>query len=504
MHTHFPLSPWAFPPELAILTVGEMTRADQAAARAGTPTLDLMEAAGTAVARLVQIRWPRRPVAVLCGPGNNGGDGFVVARLLAEAGWPVRLALFGDEKLLKGDAAVNARRWRVVGGVAAGSASILADKPLVIDALFGAGLNRALDGAARDAVDRINAENLACIAVDVPSGVNGDTGEIMGAAPVCTATVTFFRPKPAHFLYPAKAHCGDLTVADIGIPAAVLAEIAPRTVHNTPALWALPRPSWRDHKYARGSLIVVGGGEMTGAARLAGRAARRIGAGMLTFAVPPAAADIYAIAEAGALIRRIAAPADMDRLLGDSRHRGVLIGPGLGRGPEVCAAVLRVLASDKAVVLDADALSSFEDAPEPLFTAITARAAPVVMTPHTGEFSRLFATCGQMAAGQGKLMNARAAAQASGAVVVLKGPDTVVAAPDGRAALCDNAPPWLASGGTGDVLAGMVAGLLVQGMGGFEAACAGVWLHGAAGGACGRGLIAEDLPEALPNMLKSL
>lgn len=498
MHTRSPLSP--FPPELAILTVGEMARADQAAARAGTPTLDLMEAAGTAVAKLAQTRWARRPVAVLCGPGNNGGDGFVVARLLAAAGWPVRLALFGEEHALKGDAAVNARRWRTIGDIEAGTGSILADKPSVIDALFGAGLDRALEGAARDAVDRINAENLACIAVDVPSGVNGDTGEIMGAAPVCAVTVTFFRPKPAHFLYPAKAHCGDVTVADIGIPATVLAEIAPRTARNTPALWALPRPSWRDHKYARGSVIVVGGGEMTGAARLAGRAARRIGAGMLTFAVPPAAADIYAIAEAGALIQRIAAPADMDRVLGDSRHKGVLIGPGLGRGPEACAAVLRVLASDKAVVLDADALSSFAGVPEPLFAAIKARAAPVVITPHTGEFSRLFGD----PAGQGKLKLARTAAQASGAFVVLKGPDTVIAAPDGRAALSDNAPPWLASGGTGDVLAGMVAGLLVQGMGGFEAACAGVWLHGAAGVACGRGLIAEDLPEALPNILKSL
>jgi hydroxyethylthiazole kinase-like uncharacterized protein yjeF len=498
-----------FPSESAILTVAEMAAADQAAARAGIPTLELMEAAGAAVAACAHSRWGRRPVVVLCGPGNNGGDGFVAARLLAGAGWPVRLALLGEESALTGDAAFNARSWRGVGEIAPWSDDILAGQPLVIDALFGVGLNRPLDGAARRAAERITAENLACIAVDVPSGVNGDSGEIMGAAPTCAATVTFFRPKPAHVLYPAKALCGDIMVVDIGIPESVLTALAPRTAHNDPALWALPAPHWGDHKYTRGSAVIVGGAEMTGAARLAGRAARRIGAGLLTFAVPPAAADIYAIAEAGALIQRIAAPSDLDRLLDDPRHTGVLIGPGLGRGEGPCAAVLQVLASDKAVVLDADALSSFAQDPGRLFAAIKARGAPVVMTPHAGEFAHLFATSiKEGAAGRGKLAHARAAAQISGAVVVLKGPDTVIAAPDGRAVISDNGPPWLATGGTGDVLAGFVVGLLAQGMAqsmdGLHAACAAVWLHGAAGAACGRGLIAEDLPEALPNLLKSL
>ena len=484
----------SLPPKLAILTIAEMAAADQAAARAGTPTLDLMEAAGAAVAGLVQARWNRRPVAVLCGPGNNGGDGYVAARLLAEAGWPVRVTRFGEPP--KGDAAVNAKRWP--GEVAVGSGAALADNPLVIDALFGAGLNRPLDGDALRCIERITEEKLVCVAVDVPSGVNGDTGEIMGAAPSCAATVTFFRPKPAHFLYPSKALCGDVTVADIGISDTVLTAIAPRCVHNTPALWALPRPSWRDHKYSRGSVVVVGG-EMTGAARLAGRAARRIGAGLLTFAVPSASADIYAVAEAGALITRIDGAGDLDRVVADPRHKAVLIGPGLGRGPQACAMVLRVLDSDKAAVLDADALSCFSGDGAPLFAAIRNRARPVVMTPHGGEFSRLFG-----ASGQGKLAAARAAAATSGAVMVLKGPDTVIAGEGGLAAISDNAPPWLASGGTGDVLAGMVAGLLAQGMDAFDAACAGAWLQGAAGSACGRGLIAEDLPEALPNLLKSL
>ena len=494
----------SFSHALAILTVAEMAAADTAAAQAGTPTLELMEAAGVAVAQAIQLRWGRRAVVVLCGPGNNGGDGFVAARLLRQAGWPVSVALFGEESALKGDAAPNAKRWRALGDIGPGSAACLEGQPLVIDALFGAGLNRPLEGAAHAAIERMSSEALLCVAIDVPSGVNGDSGEIMGAAPLCAATVTFFRPKPAHFLYPAKALCGEVIVADIGIPDAALDQIAPRCVHNTPALWSVPAPTWRDHKYARGSVIVVGGPEMTGAARLAGRAARRIGAGLLTYAVPRVAADIYAVSEPGALILRMDEGGAFAAALEDPRHNVVVIGPGLGRGPEACTAVLHVLASDKAVVLDADALSAFAGDGAALFAAIQNRAAPVVMTPHGGEFRRLFG-----AQGMDKLAAARAAAVTSGAIVVLKGPDTVIAGPaieeaGGQAAITSNAPPWLATGGTGDVLAGMIAGLLAQGMAGFEAACAGVWLHGAAGAACGRGLLAEDLPEALPNLLKSL
>lgn len=483
-----------------------MAAADRAAATGGVPTLALMEAAGAAVATCIKDRWSRRPVMVLAGPGNNGGDGFAAARLLAQDGWPVRVALFGDEAALTGDAGVNAKKWQ--GGTIPGTADALDGAPLVIDALFGAGLNRAIGGAAKAAIDRINRERLDCVAVDVPSGVAGDTGEILGGetlgcAPQCAATVSFFRPKPAHFLYPGKALCGDIRIADIGIPNAVLGEIAPRIAHNAPGLWSLPRPDWRDHKYARGSVVVVGGGVMTGAARLAGRAARRIGAGLLTYAVPPPAASIYAIAEAGALIARVKTPAELARLLGDPRHAAVAIGPGLGRGAAAVAQVRKVLAAPQAVVLDADALSCFEGKPDTLFKLTRNRTAPVVMTPHTGEFRRLFGE-GQRAEKGGKIAATRAAAKASGAIMVLKGPDTVVADPSGRAALSDNAPPWLASGGTGDVLAGMIAGLLAQDMAGFDAACAGVWLHGAVGKACGRGLIAEDLPEALPNLLKSL
>ncbi len=478
-----------------------MYAADKAAIAAGVNGLMLMEAAGAAVARVIEARWPRGPVAVLCGPGNNGGDGFVIARLLAEKGWPVRVALFGSADALKGDAAVNAGRWR--GTVQPLAADILDGASVVVDALFGAGLKRALDGAARDVVTAINLRGAPCVAVDMPSGVDGDSGGILGegagVAPRCAATVTFFRPKPAHLLYPARDLCGDLTVADIGIPESVLTEIAPTVAHNTPALWTLPAYRWSDHKYDRGYAVVIGGGVMTGAARLAARAARRAGAGLLRLAAPARAGPLYAADMPGAFVQALDTEGDLAELLSDPRRNGVLIGPGAGVGGETRARVLAILASGKAAVLDADALTSFADAPGPLLAAIRAARAPVVLTPHDGEFGRIF-----KAAAGSRLARARAAAAESGAIVVLKGADTVVAAPDGRAAITANAPPWLATGGTGDVLAGLVLGLLVQKMPAWEAACAAVWLHGEAGRTLGRGLIAEDLPEALPPVLAAL
>ena len=493
------------PPDLAVLSVAEMYAADKAAEAAGVATIDLMEAAGAAIARVVQGRWKPQSVAVLCGPGYNGGDGFVVARHLADAGWDVRLALLGTVADLRGDAAVNAKRWR--GQVLPLTPAVLDGRPLVIDALFGAGLSRGLSGAARDVVARINEDHLTCIAVDVPSGVHGDSGEVLkspddGAeiAPRCVASVTFFRPKPGHLLFPGRALCGDVTVADIGIPASVLDTIAPQTACNVPALWALPAPGWSDHKYHRGHAVVIGGGRMTGAARLAARAARRAGAGLLTLGVPSAAIPIYAGDAPGAFVQPADTAEEFDALLADPRRNGVLIGPGCGVGTETSVRVLKILSTDRAVVLDADALTSFQDDPAQLFKAIKRRSAPVVMTPHDGEFGRLFPA---IKAG-GKLARAREASAASGAIVVFKGADSVIAAPDGRAAITSNAPPWLATGGSGDVLAGFIVGLLVQGMAGWQAACAAVWLHGAAAAHLGRGLIAEDLPEALPKVLESL
>ena len=490
----------------AVLSVAEMYAADKAAEAGGVASLHLMEAAGAAVVQVLRARWAPQPVVVLCGPGNNGGDGFVVARLLSEAGWTVRLALLGHSGELGVDAAANAKRWQ--GPVLPLAPSVLDHKPLVVDAIFGAGLTRGLSGAARAVVERINAESLTCVAVDVPSGLAGDTGIVLAnadegsaVAPRCAATVTFFRPKPGHLLFPGRELCGEVTIADIGIPDNVLDAIAPKTVRNAPGLWTLPQPRWSDHKYVRGHAVVVGGGTMTGAARLAARAARRAGAGLLTLAVPTASVPIYAIDAAGAFVLPVDTTLDLDTVLADPRRNAVLIGPGCGVGTETVVRVLNILATDRPVVLDADALTSFQDDPGKLFRAIKRRRAPVIMTPHNGEYARLFKSAPESA---GKLARARMAAEISGAVVVLKGADTIIAVSDGRAAIADNAPPWLATGGSGDVLAGFILGLLAQGMPAWEAACAGVWLHGAAAQRLGRGLIAEDLPEVLPKVLDSL
>ncbi len=489
--------------ELAILTVAEMSAADRLAVEAGIRSLTLMETAGGVVTAAITARFPPQPVAILCGPGNNGGDGYVIARHLHEIGWPVRVCQLPGE--MSPDAAANnAERWRALNGIVVpfGLAG-LDGASLIVDALFGAGLSRPLGPEVRAVVRAINQANLPCVAVDVPSGVFGDSGEILGGgdedgAPRCVATVTFFRPKPAHLLYPGRALCGHLTVADIGIPPRVLETIRPQAWHNTPLMWHLPQPSWSDHKYTRGHALVVGGGAVTGAARLAARAARRVGAGLLTLAVPEAAVPIYAASEPGCLILK-RPDNDLAAALADERRNALLLGPGLGIGAATRHMVSQVLASGRSTVLDADALTSFAEAPAELFKQIRARSAPTVLTPHGGEFARLFGS-----GTGGKLVNARRAAELSGATVIFKGPDTVVAQPDGRAAIATNAPPWLATGGSGDVLAGLVLGLLAQGRDADTAANAAVWLLGAAAEALGRGLVAEDLPEALPGVLASI
>jgi NAD(P)H-hydrate epimerase len=482
-------------PALALLTVNEMYRADRAAAALGNPGERLMANAGAAIAREVCARWSPRPVAVLCGPGNNGGDGFVVARLLADAGWPVRLALLGPRSALKGDAARHAGRWS--GAVEALAPDALDGAALVIDALFGAGLARPLEGAALAMVEAVKARRLDSVAVDVPSGVQGDSGAVLGDAIPARLTVTFFRRKPGHLLLPGRVLAGEVVVADIGIPESVLDDIAPRQFENDPALW---RDAWRwpqpgDHKYTRGHVVIAGGAHMTGAARLAARAAMRVGAGMATIATPPEALPIYAAAMPGVLTVPIARRADFGHMLDDARKRAILVGPGNGVSDTTRAHVLAALATRRPVVLDADALTVFEGAADALGSAIRG---PCVLTPHEGEFARLFDPAGD------KLTRARRAAAATGAVVLLKGADTVVAAPDGRAVIGTNAPPELATAGAGDVLAGIILGLLGQGMPTFAAAAAAVWLHGAAAASFGPGLIAEDLPDLLPRVLREL
>jgi NAD(P)H-hydrate epimerase len=468
-----------------------MGEADRLTLAAGISEIALMENAGRPVAHEIQRGWTAQPVVVLCGPGSNGGDGFVAARHLAHEGWPVRVALLGPLERLRGAAAHHAALWH--GPVEALGPHVLEGSELVVDAIFGAGLHRAPEGAAAQTLAAAAALGRTLIAVDVPSGLMGDTGVNLGAV-AAQLTVTCFRKKPGHLLLPGRALCGRLVVAHIGTPVTALEDIDPDTFENDPALWAhaLPRLTIEGNKYSRGHALAVGGYPVTGAARMAARAAARSGAGLTTIAVPKMALPIYATALTSIMVAPIASSAQFERLLADPRYTALLIGPGAGTNAAVRARVLQMLASGRATVLDADALTVFQADPGALFRAI---AGPCVLTPHEGEFARLFDPAGD------KLARCRAAARRSRAVVVLKGCDTVIAAPDGRAIINANAPPTLATAGAGDVLGGIVLGLLAQGMEPFLAAAAAVWLHGAAASAFGPGLLAEDLPDRLPALL---
>jgi hydroxyethylthiazole kinase-like uncharacterized protein yjeF len=487
---------------LELLTAEQMSAADSLAVKHGVPSLTLMENAGVAVAdvarRLVK---PGARVAVLCGPGNNGGDGFVAARFLKRASYDVRLYLIGPRDALKGDAAEKARWFD--GPIREMSPDAVESMHLVIDAMFGAGLSRPLSGIAAEMAEAVNAARVPVLAVDVPSGLDGTTGTAAGPVIEAGHTITFFRRKPGHLLMPGRALCGEVTVAQIGIPPEVLAEIAPKTWVNAPGLW-LPLYRWPElagHKYRRGHAVAVSGlAHQTGAARLAARGALRIGAGLVTVASPLYAVAVNASHLTAIMLKPFEGAEGLADILSDERKNAVMLGPGAGVGEATADLVGAALESGAAVVLDADALTSFEGAVGDLASMIVQRPSrPVVMTPHDGEFQRLFGD-----RDGSRLERARAAASRSGAVIVLKGPDTVIASPDGRAAINDNAPPSLATAGSGDVLAGFVTGLLAQGMPPFEAACAAVWLHGECAATFGPGLIAEDLPETLPRVLQRL
>jgi hydroxyethylthiazole kinase-like uncharacterized protein yjeF len=505
-----PLTPPAAPEEeeedqsdLVLLTPSEMAEADRWAIANGTAALDLMERAGAAVAAAAERHAPAGGrIAVLCGPGNNGGDGFVVARLLQEAGYQVGVVLVGVRDALKGDAATMAQKW--TGPVNDVTRDFGNGADLIIDALFGAGLDRPVEGQAAEAIDGANESGVPILAVDLPSGIDGATGAILGRAIMARETVTFFRRKPGHLLFPGRIHAGTVTLADIGIDRDCLRTIRPKAFHNNRSLWlpALPVPSPDGHKYHRGHALVVSGPLTgTGAARLAARAALRAGAGLVTLASPADAIVVNAAQLTAIMLIRLYEAEGLAEILADRRKNAVVLGPALGVGAPTAALVSAALGSDAAVVIDADGLTSFADEPEALFAVVRNRNAAVVLTPHDGEFARLFPQFAQLPS---KLERARQAAAHSGAIVVLKGPDTVVAAPDGFATIADNAPPYLATAGAGDVLAGIIGGLLAQDMSPFEAAIAAVWLHGAAAAAFGPGLISEDLPDMLPTVLSPL
>ncbi|MBB4016098.1 hydroxyethylthiazole kinase-like uncharacterized protein yjeF [Chelatococcus caeni] len=492
---------------LELLTCAEMAAADGRTIAGGTPGIVLMERAGQAVAERVLARaaGPRR-IAVLCGPGNNGGDGFVVARLLAAAGHDVAVHALVPPDRLTGDAAEAARGWE---GEILPLAGWRADGvDIVVDAMFGAGLARDIAAPLDAVIAAVNAAGAHVVAVDVPSGIDGDTGAVRGCAIQADETVTFARRKPGHLLMPGRGHCGPVHVADIGITDATVAGLDVRTAANAPGLWRgeLPRPDAAGHKYKRGHLVVASGGPArTGAARLAARAGLRAGAGLVTVASPPSAVAVNAAQLTAVMVRAVDGAEGLADLLSDARFSALVLGPALGIGEETRRMVEVAAAARRHLVLDADALTSFSNNLAGLWQVVTSAApAGIVLTPHEGEFARLFGEAEGVAQARSKLERARAAAAASGAVVVLKGPDTVIAAPDGRAAINENAPPWLATAGTGDVLAGIIGGLMAQEMPAFAAACAGVWMHGAAATAFGPGLIAEDLPEMLPQVWRTL
>ncbi len=466
----------------ALLTPIQMGQADSAAAQRGHPGPVLMDAAGRAVARAIQRHTRRCRVLVLAGPGNNGGDGYVAARLLAQDGWPVRLAALAPPRP-GSDAAGAARRW--TGRTVPFSPEEAARADLVIDAVFGAGLTRKVTGLVAETLQAAG----RIVAIDVPSGLDGATGQPLGFAPRAELTVTFFRLKPGHLLQPGRDLCGHIELADIGIPDAVLDDIgilgtafstiAPATFANLPTLWRLPALTTDSHKYTRGHVTVIGGATMTGAARLAAEAARRAGAGMVTIAAR-GAAETYRSGEPGLLVTEAA----IATLLNDERRKVWVCGPGLG--PDDARSIFPALiAANRTVVGDADVFSAFAGNPDALKGA-------AVLTPHAGEFARVFG-----APANDRLSAAREAARRTGAVVLLKGPDTIIAAPDGRAAINLSAPPWLATAGAGDVLAGIIAGLLARGMQAWEAAAAAAYLHGRAARVAGPGLVVEDLLPAL-------
>ena len=460
----------------ALFTPGEMGEADRRAAGLGVAGLVLMRRAAWGVARAAR-RMGRARTLVLCGPGGNGGDGWGAARLLAAAGWPVAVAEWGAPRA-GSDAAAMRAEWR--GPVVGFTPGEAARAGLVIDAVFGAGMR----GALPEAVAGVLRAAARVLAVDVPSGVDGGTGQAPDGLRGAERTVAFVARKPGHLLLPGRGLCGVLEVIDIGMPAGALPPV--RAWRNTPALWRVPGVEASSHKYTRGHVTVLGGAAMTGAARLAAAAARRGGAGLVTLATGAVgdagearrAGDLYRVGDAGVIVD----DGPLSALLEDERREVWVCGPGLGRDA-ASRALPQLLRAGRQVVADADALRA--STPEGL-------RGVSVLTPHAGEFARLFGPVGG-----DKLGAARAAAALVGGVVVLKGSDTVVAAPDGRAAINDNAPAWLATAGAGDVLAGLVAAHLGLGMPAWEAACSAVHLHGAAAARAGAGMLAEDLVWAL-------
>lgn len=471
-----------------ILTPQEMLAAEQAVINAGTDRFTLMHRAGEAVAEFVHAHWPDGRIQVLCGPGGNGGDGFIAAAKLAKFWRNVEVYCTHPVSELTGDTARAASEWD--GPVHKLEDALNSQPDLILDALYGAGLARPLEGPAAMLAQRGG----RVISVDVPSGIDGYTAKPLGPAFQAEATITFAALRPAHVLLPGSAFSGPVMVADIGVPLqTVLAE-------NSPALWhsQMPQPGFGVHKYQRGHLKVVSGGPWnTGAARLTARAGLRAGAGLVTMLSPPDAAGVHAAHLTAIMLAPFVTPDDLATYAAQST--AMVIGPAAGITAATRANVEALLKGPARLLLDADALTVFGEDPEALFKQLRPTD---ILTPHEGEFSRLFGEL--LATSDNKVQAARAAAAKAGCVILLKGADTVIAQPDGNALVNTHATRWLATAGSGDVLAGIIAGFMAQGVDTFVAAAIGCWLHGEAGRRVGAGLIAEDIEMQLPIILSAL
>lgn len=484
--------------ETAILTAEEMRKAEVRAFEGGLDSYEVMQKAGWAVAAAILKSKRKGRALILCGPGNNGGDGWVAAKALKEKGWRVACCTLADPGKYKGDA----RRAFEAAGIEPVS---IPENPgrfdVIVDALFGTGLARPLEGKAAEWVNKAGAAEALKVAVDMPSGISSDTGQVLGAAFTADLTVTFFRKKRGHMLNPGMEHCGEVRVAQIGFTETHLKGLDIKVFENAPALWLkeFPRPAAETYKHKRGHVAVFGGkAEMSGAARMAAYAALRTGAGLVTTLVPKAAVEVYAKQQLAVMTRGFASLEDVKKAFGAGRFTAIVIGPGNGVGKGTQKRVLATLETGLPAVLDADALTSFEKAPEKLFKALHENA---VLTPHAGEFRRLFP---KLDPEKDKIKAAQTAAKEAGCIVLLKGAATVIAAPGEAAIVNVHASPYLATAGAGDVLSGIIAGLLAQGMPPWCAAAAAAWLHGEVSLKAGPGLIAEDLIKRLPAALKKL
>lgn len=483
-----------------ILSVEQMYEADRRAIEGGVAGIILMENAGQGIAAHMEKGWDKCTVLVLCGPGNNGGDGYVVARALSEAGWPVQVAAYGDPKSLKGDAYAMYEKYE--GDVGGWSDIDLDDVDLVVDGIFGAGFRGDLPAEMVDVFDEITACEIPVVAIDVPSGMNGSTGDASEGTLFCDLTVSFFRPKTGHLLYPGRSHTGLLEIVDIGIPDTVLEVIDIETFENDEELWldAMPQMQETAHKYDRGHAAVVGGGmSSTGAAKIASKTALRSGAGAVTVVTPPSALMSYSIALEAVMVKAVESAEDFGAWLTTKRIAAVLIGPGNGVHDRTRSFVETALSLECVVVLDADALTAFADSASDLFDLIGNKTGgPVILTPHEAEFKRLFDIEGSA------IERCRFAANQSGAIVLLKGASTVIAEPKGRLVVNTNAPQWLATAGSGDALAGIITGLAAASDDFFSMVCAAAWIHGETGNRFGPGLIAEDMSHIIPSILSDI